>query len=120
VLQVLDKRGSPSFTLRDMELLAVFARQATTAITATRVQRDTSRLLREVLRQIGDGELDDDAVERLVSEASRGLDAQEDSPFWRVIDDVSTLRGMGDQEMNLVADILEVVARHAQRGRRRV
>ena len=45
VLQVLDKRGSQSFSLRDMELLAVFAAQATAAITATRVQRDTARLM---------------------------------------------------------------------------
>ena len=37
VLQVLDKRGSESFSLRDMELLAVFAAQATAAITATAV-----------------------------------------------------------------------------------
>ena len=41
VLQVLDKRTSPTFTLRDMELLAVFARQAAAAIRAARVQRDS-------------------------------------------------------------------------------
>ena len=49
VLQVLDKRGSPTFSLRDMELLAVFARQAAAAINATRVQRDTTLLMRAVL-----------------------------------------------------------------------
>src|SRR3990170_4155615 len=53
VLQVLDKRGSPTFSLQDMELLAVFASQATVAIAAARVQRDTARLMRSVLSEIG-------------------------------------------------------------------
>jgi len=48
-----------------MELLAVFARQAATAIEASKVQRDTGRLLREVLRQVGEGELSEDQVEGL-------------------------------------------------------
>ncbi len=54
VLQVLDKRTSPTFSLRDMDLMAAFARQAAAAIEATKVQRDTTRLLTEVFRQLGD------------------------------------------------------------------
>lgn len=119
VLQVLDKRGSPSFSLRDMELLAIFAKQATTAITATRVQRDTGRLLGEVLRQLGDGSLTDAQVEALVSDVTRGLDDHPDSPFWRLVDHVALLRGLGERELALVADVLEVMARHAQRTHRR-
>lgn len=119
VLQVLDKRGSPSFSLRDMELLAIFARQATTAITATRVQRDTTRLLREVLRQIAAGSLTDAQVEAIVSETSRNLDDNPDAPFWQLVDHVAVLRGLGERDLILVGDMLEVVARHAQRARRR-
>lgn len=119
VLQVLDKRGSPSFSLRDMELLAIFAKQATTAITATRVQRDTGRLIGEVLRQIADQALTDAQVEALVSEATRGIDDHPEAPFWRLVDHVALLRGLGERDLTLVADILEVVARHAQRARRR-
>jgi GAF domain-containing protein len=118
VLQVLDKRGSPSFSLRDMELLAIFASQATFAITATRVQRDTGRLLGEVLRQIADG-MTDEQVEALVSEVTRGIDDHPEDPFWRLVDHVASLRGLGERDLTLVADILEVVARHAQRARRR-
>ena len=47
VLQVLDKHTSPTFSLRDMELLAVFARQAAAAIRASRcsaTRRGSSRL----------------------------------------------------------------------------
>lgn len=119
VLQVLDKRGSASFSLRDMELLAIFARQATTAITATRVQRDTARLLQEVLRQIADKTLTDVQVEALVSEATREMDDHPDEPFWQLVDYVEQLRGLGERELTLVAQILEVVARHAQRTHRR-
>jgi GAF domain-containing protein len=119
VLQVLDKRGSPSFSLRDMELLAIFARQATTAITATRVQRDTGRILEEVLRQLPDNTLTDAQVEALVSEATRGIDDHPDEPFWQLVDYVEQLRELGERDLTLVAQILEVVARHAQRAHRR-
>jgi hypothetical protein len=102
-----------------MELLAIFASQATTAITATRVQRDTGRLLGEVLRQIGDGTMTDAQVEALVSDVTRGLDDHPEAPFWRLVDHVASLRGLGERDLTLVGDILEVVARHAQRARRR-
>ncbi|MBA3308355.1 MAG: GAF domain-containing protein [Chloroflexi bacterium] len=119
VLQVLDKRGSATFSLRDMELLGAFAAQAAAAINATRVQRDTSRLLREVFRELGDVELDEAAVESLVSAATADLDRDEEAPFWRLVDQVSQLNGMTDRELTLVSDILEVVGRHATRPGRR-
>lgn len=115
VLQVLDKRGSPTFSLRDMELLAVFAVQATVAISAARVQRDTARLIASVLGQLGPdlGEAD---VNLLVSSVTNRMDAGEEAPFWRVVDQVARLRGLTDREMALVGDILDVVARHAERS----
>lgn len=115
VLQVLDKRTTATFTLRDMELLSVFAAQAAAAINATRVQRDTSRLLAEVLRGLAGSELDEAAVESLVSASALALDRDEDSPFWRLVDLVGRLSGMTDREVALVSDILEVVARRAAR-----
>jgi GAF domain-containing protein len=117
VLQVLDKHTSPTFSLRDMELLSVFAGQATVAIAAARVHRDTERLLRSVLARIGPG-LDDGQVETLVGAATVGLDVDDESPFWRLVDQVARLRALTDREADMVADILEVVAGHAARGRR--
>jgi GAF domain-containing protein len=117
VLQVLDKHTSPTFSLRDMELLSVFAGQATVAIAAARVQRDTERLLRSVLPRIGP-ELDDGQVDALVGAATVDLDVDTESPFWRLVDQVARLRSLTDREADLVADILEVVAVHADRGRR--
>jgi len=58
VLQLLDKRSSPTFSLRDMELLGVFAAQAAAAIHATRVQRDLDELLHQALGRLAGDELD--------------------------------------------------------------
>jgi GAF domain-containing protein len=117
VLQVLDKHSSPTFSLRDMEMLGVFAGQATVAIAAARVQRDTTRLVASALSQIADG-LSDEEVEAIVSVATAGLDKDDETPFWRLVDQVARLRGMTDRELALVADILEVVADHAARSQR--
>ena len=106
VLQVLDKKSSSTFSLRDMELLAVFARQAAAAINAARVQRDGARLLRAVLRDVGDGELDDAQLDALVTAASEGLDDDEASPFWSIVDHVVRMREMTDRELRLVSAIL--------------
>jgi GAF domain-containing protein len=119
VLQVLDKKGSATFSLRDMELLAVFARQAAAAINAARVQRDGARLLRAVLRDVGDGDLADDQLDALVTAASEGLDDPEDTPFWSIVDRVARLRDMSDRELRLVASILGAVADQAARAPRR-
>jgi len=113
VLQVLDKRGSPTFSLRDMELLGVFAGQATVAIAAARVQRDTERLLRAVLSRI-EPDLDADAVDGLVSSATRDLDVDDESPFWRLVDQVARLRSLTDRETELLTHILDAIATHAE------
>jgi GAF domain-containing protein len=120
VLQVLDKRGSPTFGLRDMELLAVFAGQAATALAATRLQRDLPALLAASLRQL-EPSLDAVAVDELVSAATAGLDRSEEQPFWSLVDQVSRLRDLGERELELVGAILGVVVERAaaSRGRRR-
>lgn len=118
VLQVLDKRGSPTFSLQDMELLAVFAAQATAALAAARVQRDTDRLLRSVFRQI-EPDLDEAQVESLVAAATRDLDPDEDAPFWRLVEQVARLRSLTDRETALLTDILDAVAQHVDGPTRR-
>jgi GAF domain-containing protein len=118
VLQVLDKRGDAAFTLRDMELLGVFANQAATAIAATRVQRDLPSLLRSALTQL-DGALSDEEVENVVSAAASDLDDREESPLWRIADAVARVQNLGETEQALVAEILTAVAAHAKQRRRR-
>ncbi|HSK93650.1 MAG TPA: GAF domain-containing protein [Candidatus Angelobacter sp.] len=117
VLQVLDKRGSATFSMSDMELLAVFAHQATVAIGAARVQRDTTRLLRTVLSEISPETTAED-IEALVEIATADLDPDDEAPFWRLVDRVARLRGLSDREAALVSDLLEVLSRHAARSQR--
>jgi GAF domain-containing protein len=117
VLQVLDKHSSPTFSLRDMELIGVFAAQATVAIAAAKVQRDTARLITTSLAELGADASEEDA-EALVARVTAGLDADDESPFWRIADQVARLRGMSDRELALVADLLQVVATHAEQGQR--
>jgi GAF domain-containing protein len=118
VLQVLDKRTSPTFTLKDMELLAVFAPQAA-AIRAARVQRDSERLMRAVMSRVGD-DVSEQQVDELVAAAASELDADAETPFWQLVDRVAQMRNLSDREQSLVADILAVVATHANRGRRSI
>jgi GAF domain-containing protein len=117
VLQVLDKRSTPTFTLRDMDLMAVFARQAAAAIEATRVGRDTERLVRAALAAVGGGQFDEAGIDALMSQLTGALDRDEEAPFWRLADLLARLRVSGDADLALVVDILEVVARHRRPGR---
>jgi GAF domain-containing protein len=117
VLQALDKQSGETFSPRDMELLAAFAGQAGAAIAGTRVQHDLPTLLATSLAQL-DANLTDEQVQALVSGATAGLDEHSDSAFWALVDQVSRLRDLGESELELVGDILEVVARHqSHRGR---
>ena len=118
VLQVLDKHTSPTFSLRDMELLAVFARQAAAAIRAAASSATASSCCARCWPASATAMTDEADVERLVSPRRVGLDTDEETPFWRLVDRVARLRDLADRELRLVTDILEVVAAHASRGRR--
>ncbi len=111
VLEVFDKNLDESFSVRDMEVLAAFAAQAGAAIGGTRVQHDLPLLLRNSLRQIDPG-MTDDQVQAVVSKTTQELDADAETPFWTLVDQVSRLRDLGESELELVGDILEVVASH--------
>lgn len=117
VLQVFDKQSGETFSVRDMELLAAFAAQAGAAISGTRVQHDLPLLLASTMRDLAP-DLTDDQVRELVSHATNGLDADANTPFWALVDQVSRLRDLGEEELDLVGDILGVVATHqSHRGR---
>jgi len=119
VLQVLDKHSSDAFSLRDMELLGVFARQATASIKAARVGRDSTRLLRASLAEVSEEPLDEAALDDLISRAASELDREHEAPFWRLADQVAALRGMSEADLELVGEILDAVSRHrAHVGRR--
>ncbi len=124
VLQVLDKQGSAAFSLRDMELLAVFAGQAAAAISASRVQRDMEALLRAVLRRVGSDGVSAADVDALVADAASGLDRHDETPLWAIVEQVERIRGLGEEAQILLGAILGAAAdvadrRPGRRGRRR-
>jgi GAF domain-containing protein len=115
VIEMFDKQGGESFSVRDMEVASAFAAQAGAAIAGTRVQHDLPALLMRALGEIEPG-LTAERIQAIVSEVTDRLDANSGSSFWTLVDKVSRLRDMGEDELELVGDILEAVAAH--RGHR--
>src|SRR5258708_25352230 len=127
VLEVLDKRGDAAFDLHDVELATVFARQATVAIRATRIERDTASLLRSVLATLSgeaDGgrvSVDDDGqdatidVEAIVRDAVADLDSGDDGALWALADAIARLRTLDSGQIDLVRGLLAVLLRRPER-----
>ncbi|OGN82503.1 MAG: hypothetical protein A2X23_05790 [Chloroflexi bacterium GWC2_73_18] len=128
VLEVLDKRDSSAFSLRDVELAGVFARQAAVAIRASRVERDVTALLATALASLagagagaeaaaGAEEGAAAAAAELVSAALAGLDRDDESRLWALAERVARVRRADPAQLELVIDLLDVLARHAERSR---
>ena len=125
VLEILDRRGSEGFGLRDVELAGVFARQAAVAIRATRLERDTTGLLRDALLALagdaaGDGDPGatlEEAVDDLVSTLSLRLAAEADAPVWALADRIARLRAVDPDDVTLVAELLDALIRRTDRRR---
>ena len=124
VLEVLDKRDEAAFDLRDVELATVFARQATVAIRATRIERDTASLLRSVLGTLGAEAASDGAgssatidVEAVVRDAIADLAGDDDGALWALADEIARLRTLDPGQIDLVRELLAVLVRRAERGR---
>jgi len=107
VLEVLDRRDAEPFGLRDLELAGVFARQATIAIRATRVERGVATLVGSVLARLADGEDVDPAVVAVTDE----LDGDADDAFWSLVDVIARIRAADPDQVALVRELLEVLAR---------
>jgi GAF domain-containing protein len=118
VLEVLDKRSEASFSLRDIELAGVFARQATVAIRASRVEGDVATLLRTVIGALAGGEAPAGGVEALVTAALADV-GDPDDPLWPVVEQIAALRRAGPEQRELLGSLLDVLVRQAERGRGR-
>ena len=118
VLEVLDKRSEASFSLRDIELAGVFARQATVAIRASRVERDTATLLRAVIGALTGDEAPPAGIDALVVAALAQVDDPDD-PLWPLVEQIAALRRVGPERRELLGALLDVLVRQAERGRGR-
>lgn len=117
VLEVLDKRDLSPFTLRDIELASVFAAQATVAIRASRVERETAELLGSVLRGLLGDEAKPAPVAELVAKAVAGLTGDDDGRLWALADQVARLRRVDPGRIELVTEIIDALGRQAERDR---
>ncbi len=116
VLEVLDRRGDGGFGLRELDVASVFARQAAVAVRAGRVERDVTELLRRTLIQLADDpDADAAALEAAVAELAGALDGEEGSRLWALADAVARARTAAPDQVALVIDILDALARRGAR-----
>ncbi len=117
VLEVLDKRDLEAFSLRDIELASVFARQAAVAIRASRVERESAALLDAVIRLSLGPETTGETVDEIVSAALADLDRDDAGHLWALVEQVARVRRADPDQLELVTDLLAVLAEHAERRR---
>lgn len=115
VISVLDRQGHPAGTGKDMELLAIFARQAALAIENSRVFTDLGKALFEAVgRATGEGEIS--GVLNQVAADARGRDAD----IAELAAHFNEISQAGDVERRAAVRILrEFAAYLAARNRRR-
>ncbi len=119
VLEVLDKHSQAAFSLRDIELAGVFARQAAVAIRASRVDRDVASLLRATLADLAaDAPPAAATIDELVAAATAGLDREDETRLWGLVEQVARVRRADPDALELVTDLLEALARRSERTNR--
>jgi GAF domain-containing protein len=114
VLEVLDKRTEATFSIRDVELAGVFARQASVAIRSSRVERDVAALLATVLGALAGDEAPAAGVDALVAAAVADVGGADD-PLWPLVEQIAALRRASPEQVELVTGLLAVLVRQAAR-----
>ena len=122
VLEVLDRRGG-SFTLRDLEIAAALAREATIIVRRGRIGRDTGLLLRAALGALADAggtdrRADETAFDTAIARAIEAIAGEDDDPTWRLADRIARLRDVDPGSVELVIDWLDALLRRRARGYR--
>ena len=118
VLEVLDRHDG-TFTMRDLDLAAALAREATIIVRRGRLDRDARSLLGTALRataEAADGAaLTEAQVDTLVTAATERLGDDPDDPTWRLADRVARLVGHDPDRVDLAIDWLDALLRHERR-----
>jgi GAF domain-containing protein len=117
VLEVLDKRSQEAFSLRDIELTSVFARQAAVAIRASRVERESAALMEAVMRLVLGPDSDDGNIADAAAAATAELGREDAGALWALVEQVARVRQSDPAQLALVADLLGVLADHGERRR---
>jgi GAF domain-containing protein len=109
VLEVLDKHDG-TFTMRDIALASVFADQAAVAIQVGARALEARNLLHAILAGDVHHGGEPDAVDEVVSMATRAQSG--DDRFWEFVDAVTRLRLARPEDRALAIDILDAIGRH--------
>ena len=94
----------------------MFARQAAVIISAGRVERDTAELLRATLARLSaDPDADAATIEAAVADVAAHLDDEAGGRLWALADAVARARHASPDQVGLVIEILDALARRAAR-----
>lgn len=113
VMEVLDKIAAPAFGMQDMELLALFARQAAIAIDQSQQFEHLGDLLVHGIRDLlaGDGSADASEIIRAVQTEPDDAAARD---LFELADRVNAISTLGDAERKTCLRVLDVFAEHAR------
>ena len=114
VLEVIDKRDG-AFSMDDIAVASLFARQAATAIRVAGRARELREVLADVLRISADADADT-SVAGLVSAATRRHAG--DDRFWAFVDAIASMRHSSPADRDLAIELLTVIQRHGNPSRR--
>jgi GAF domain-containing protein len=117
VLEVLDRRTG-SFDLRDLELAAAFAREATVIARHGRAERDAAELVRSSFVTVLGPDAPAGDVDVLVSVATQALADDGDDPAWRLADRLARLIATDPERIELAVDWLDALLRRTDRSGR--
>lgn len=117
VMEVLDKISAPSFGLQDMELLAIFARQAAIAIHQSQQFDLLNESLVRGLKRLA-GEEASPELARALEYGDEGDGARE-RDLLALGDLFNAISSLGDAERALCLRVLETFAEHAKSRTRR-
>jgi GAF domain-containing protein len=109
VMEVLDKLEAPSFGMRDMELLGLFARQAAIAINQSQLYSQLGAALAEGLRRlVSPGDAD------LASIVDGAVSTTQDSFLSTIAERLYAISKLGEKEQQACLDVLSAFQRYAQ------
>ncbi|MCL4559006.1 MAG: GAF domain-containing protein [Chloroflexi bacterium] len=114
VMEVLDKIDAPSFGMQDMELLALFARQAALAIKQSQQIGQIGATLVQGLQQLAESGSAEEAAQLLpLLEKAEG-EGEDREDIYRLAASFNRIASLGDAERKACLQILSAFADYAQ------
>ncbi|MGK2850284.1 MAG: GAF domain-containing protein [Candidatus Limnocylindrales bacterium] len=121
VLEVLDRRDG-TFSLRDLDLAATLAAEATIIVRRSQTGREATRLLRGALTSLvaadaasADAPPRDIDIDAIVSGLAARLAEDADDPTWRLADQLARLLASDPDRLELAVDWLDALLRRTDR-----